>query len=97
MAKYPCQVINDTGQTIWLKIIGHEPNVFWSPDLPGPSEGILFAAAPLNQIQAELSEGRRVAVAWDSTGTFVVANTDFNLSGPGTISVKNGTVTYSSP
>ena len=93
MALHSCQIVNETGQTIFLKIVGHEPTSYYYPDLFGVETGVLMAAAPLNQDLHLLAEGVRMVLAWNNDGKTLLATQQIEITDPCTISIKVGSVT----
>lgn len=90
---HQCQIVNSTGQTIILKIVGHEPTSHYTPDLPGVNTGLMFALPPLNQDLRSLAAGKRVVIVWNSNGSQIVTISKIDLVAPATIEVKLNTVT----
>lgn len=99
MAQHACQVVNESGKTVYVKIVGHLPNVEWFPDLQGTNNtGLLFTTAPKNQSDALLNEGVRYLLAWDSSGGFMVAAGQVDVFAPRTITIDAaGNVTAAAP
>jgi hypothetical protein len=97
MILHQCQIVNDTNQTILLKIIGSGPNSNYTPDIPGVQTGLMFAASPQNVDLHNLAEGERVVIVWDSNGSKIKAFQKILLNAPATIRVKlaGTTTTYS--
>ncbi|HZU36749.1 MAG TPA: hypothetical protein VFA18_12600 [Gemmataceae bacterium] len=81
--------MNNSGQTIWLKIVGHQLEATYTPDLDGVQTGLLFAAAPTNQDTADLEEGMRVVVIWNNLAN-VVHTGNVNINAPSTITIGPG-------
>lgn len=92
MAGYSTQIVNDSGQTIYLKIVGHEQNAVYMPDLPGVPTGLLFAAPPQNRDIRTLDDGPRVIIVWDNTGSMILAKEEVFINAPSTITIGPGMV-----
>jgi hypothetical protein len=92
MATHLTQIVNNSGQTIWLKIVGHQPDAIYTPDLNGVETGLLFAAPPQNQDTANLDEGLRVVVVWNNVADAVHTG-NVNINAPSTITIDPGFTT----
>jgi hypothetical protein len=90
---FQCQIVNNTGEVIFLKIIGHEPTSQYFPDLAGVDTGIFFADPPLNQDLQTLTAGKRVVIAWSSDGNNIRVVQQFDLSADATIRINKNSVT----
>lgn len=93
MALHPCQIVNETGNTILLKIIGSGLNANYAPDIPGVQTGLMFASPPQNVDLHRLMEGPRVVIVWKSDGSAILTTARITLSAPSTIKVSQNTAT----
>jgi hypothetical protein len=90
MADHLTQIVNQTGQTIRLKVVGHQPDAHFYPG----NTGVLFAAAPLNQVTDFLLEGLRAVIVWNNNGSTILGVGQANINGPSTVTIATvgGTV-----
>lgn len=91
---HQCQIVNNTGITIILKIIGFGRNHTYTPDIPGVTTGLMFAHHPYNQDLHDLAEGERMVIIWSSDGSKLLAFSKVRISSPTTVEIKmTGTTT----
>lgn len=81
LAAYTCKVINDTGDTIRVKIVGHQPNVeFW----PG-TDGTMFVG---DTDKGNLLEGKRAIIVWKNNASKILAMAEVDISAPVTVRIS---------
>jgi hypothetical protein len=79
------RIVNDSGETIFLAIVGHQPGVIWRPD----GDGTLAAAGRDKEARAPLREGDRAVMVWDRRGNLIWIESIL-VDAPGTIQIGKG-------
>jgi hypothetical protein len=89
--RFKTKIVNGSGETIYVAIVGHKPGVISRPG----GDGTLAAAGRNKEYTDDLFGGDRVVMVWDRHGELLWIG-GINVDAPGTIKIgKGGEIIYS--